>query len=440
MSYDKIKFKHGLRSDLPSQGDIGEPLFCIDTAELFIGTGEGRAPVGVVGPKGDKGDPGLNGKNGIDGKDGTRGEQGLKGPRGDVGPQGIQGERGERGPKGDPGRDGRNGLDGAVGPQGPKGDAGPQGSQGLQGERGAKGEDGKSISIKGEKATTSDLPTVGTENEGWLIQGDLHIWDNISRIWVNVGRIQGPQGEKGDTGERGPAGPVNITDSLTMERSDVAASAKAVMGLKIDVNSIITNYINKLGGTMTGNLNFKGMYGPSWDAGRASKSNIYWNATAQNDYGMQFTVDGQQTFALEKNKMPTVFIDGTWYELATKKDIANLVGGDFVGKKIKTGTFASTSLETTLRLTATIPKIGSENIVVLTAVEGFAGSVKILVDGEIFVEGPAKLVFGCDITQNDSGNPLTLPFSSQIQVYTSGVLTNYAANNCTYRWVQYYKA
>lgn len=441
MSYDKIKFKHGLRSDLPNQADIGEPLYCIDTRELFIGTGEGRTPVGIVGPKGDKGDPGLNGRNGLDGKDGARGQQGLKGPRGDVGPQGVQGERGERGPKGDSGRDGRDGIDGAQGPQGAQGKTGAQGPQGIQGEKGVKGDAGKSVAIKGQKTTTSELPATGVENEGWLIQGDLHVWDNALRTWLNVGRIQGPQGDKGDTGERGPVGPVNISDSLNLEESNTAASSRAAKMLSTAIKDVKNGAVSKQGDIMNGALKFNGIYGPEWDAGRNKIARIYWNANAQNDYGMRFEIDGQPNFCLENNKAPSVFIDGAWYQLITKNDMTSLsAGGDFVNKKIKTGTFASVGLDTSLRLSTTITKTGSENIVVLTTVSGFAGSIKIVVDGELFVESNIKSVFGCDITDGVLGHQLVLPFENQIQVYTAGTASAYSSNNCSYRWVQYYKA
>ena len=96
---------------------------------------------------------------------------------------------------------------------------GPQGPQGPEGPQGPKGEDGKSVTIKGSKESTSELPQSGNSTgDGYIIDGDLHVWDGSS--WNNVGKIQGPQGErgpqgpqgpKGDTGEQGPQGETGPT-------------------------------------------------------------------------------------------------------------------------------------------------------------------------------------------------------------------------------------
>lgn len=40
-----IKFRRGLKADLPAAAELGEPLFATDTAELYIGTGSGRVLV-----------------------------------------------------------------------------------------------------------------------------------------------------------------------------------------------------------------------------------------------------------------------------------------------------------------------------------------------------------------------------------------------------------
>ena len=43
---NKIQFKRGLKQNLPSSADVGMPLWCTDTQELYIGTGTGVAKVG----------------------------------------------------------------------------------------------------------------------------------------------------------------------------------------------------------------------------------------------------------------------------------------------------------------------------------------------------------------------------------------------------------
>lgn len=101
-------------------------------------------------------------------------------------------------------------LGSIIGPQGPQGERGPQGP---------KGEDGKSVTIKGSKDSTSQLPqSNNTVGDGYIIDGNLHVWDGTQ--WNNVGKIQGPQGEqgpqgpkgdKGDTGAQGPQGETGPT-------------------------------------------------------------------------------------------------------------------------------------------------------------------------------------------------------------------------------------
>ncbi len=43
---NKIQFKRGLKTNLPSSADVGMPLWCTDTQELYIGTGTGVSKVG----------------------------------------------------------------------------------------------------------------------------------------------------------------------------------------------------------------------------------------------------------------------------------------------------------------------------------------------------------------------------------------------------------
>ena len=43
---NKIQFKRGLKTNLPNSADVGMPLWCTDTKELYIGTGNGVSKVG----------------------------------------------------------------------------------------------------------------------------------------------------------------------------------------------------------------------------------------------------------------------------------------------------------------------------------------------------------------------------------------------------------
>jgi hypothetical protein len=88
------------------------------------------------------------------------------------------------------------GSDGPQGPEGPAGPAGADGATGPQGPTGADGTDGAdgtSVTIVGSLATTSDLPVSGaTPGDGYVIAGDLHVWDGTA--WNRIGPIQGPPG------------------------------------------------------------------------------------------------------------------------------------------------------------------------------------------------------------------------------------------------------
>jgi hypothetical protein len=100
---------------------------------------------------------------------------------------------------------GADGAPGPEGPQGPSGANGIAGPQGPTGEDGADGADGTSVTMLGVLASTSDLPGSGnTHGDGYIISGDLHVWDGMQ--WNNVGPIQGPQGDPGAEGSPGANG------------------------------------------------------------------------------------------------------------------------------------------------------------------------------------------------------------------------------------------
>jgi hypothetical protein len=97
---------------------------------------------------------------------------------------------------------------GPQGPQGPAGLTGPSGSQGPQGEpgpSGSQGPQGTGLTILGSLPSTGSLPISSSTGDGYLIGGNLHIWDGSS--WENVGNVQGPSGSIGPAGPTGPTGP-----------------------------------------------------------------------------------------------------------------------------------------------------------------------------------------------------------------------------------------
>ena len=71
---------------------------------------------------------------------------------------------------------------------------------------GADGKDGTSITILGSYSTEAELiaahPT-GNKGDGYLVAGDLYVWDVSTNAWNNVGTIQGPAGQDGVNGTNG---------------------------------------------------------------------------------------------------------------------------------------------------------------------------------------------------------------------------------------------
>ena len=76
------------------------------------------------------------------------------------------------------------------------------------------GKDGTSITILGSYSTESELkaahPT-GHAGDGYLIKGDLYVWDIGTSTWKNVGSIQGPAGKNGKDGTNGVSPIVNVS-------------------------------------------------------------------------------------------------------------------------------------------------------------------------------------------------------------------------------------
>jgi hypothetical protein len=66
------------------------------------------------------------------------------------------------------------------------------------GLKGDQGEPGVGVNILGDKPTEADLPASGSPGDGWLVDGDLWVWDATTSAWINAGSIQGPAGPSGD--------------------------------------------------------------------------------------------------------------------------------------------------------------------------------------------------------------------------------------------------
>lgn len=79
---------------------------------------------------------------------------------------------------------------------------------------GADGKDGTSITILGSYSTEAELiaahPT-GNKGDGYLVAGNLYVWDVSTNAWKNVGNIQGPAGTDGIDGTDGVSPTVEIS-------------------------------------------------------------------------------------------------------------------------------------------------------------------------------------------------------------------------------------
>jgi hypothetical protein len=124
---------------------------------------------------------------------------------GPVGPQGAPGPTGPQGPQGSAGVPGSSGP---IGPAGATGIQGPTGPAGPAGQTGPAGAAGSSVAIKGQVATSANLPTTGnTVGDGYIATDTGHLWTWTGAAWTDSGLIRGPAGPIGPTGLAGPTGP-----------------------------------------------------------------------------------------------------------------------------------------------------------------------------------------------------------------------------------------
>ena len=114
---------------------------------------------------------------------------------------------------------------GPTGPVGPLGPTGPQGEQGIA---------GIGVTILGSYSTVEELETAhptGSVGDGYLVGGNLYVWDDTNEEWDNVGNIQGPTGPTGPTGPSptGPTGPSGVV-SVTGPITNSGTSTSAILG------------------------------------------------------------------------------------------------------------------------------------------------------------------------------------------------------------------
>ena len=115
---------------------------------------------------------------------------------------------------------------------------GAPGPQGIQGPQGPKGDIGPAVNILGTLNAVDDLPSTADVGDGYLISGDLWVWDgdqfnNVGQIRGPQG-IQGPQGPQGQTGPQGPQGPQGVQGIQGPEGDQGPQGIQGIQGPKGD--------------------------------------------------------------------------------------------------------------------------------------------------------------------------------------------------------------
>ena len=144
---------------------------------------------------------------------------------------------------------------------------GNSGKDGADGEDGADGKDGTSINIKGSVPTENDLPASNVEQgDTWITSdtGEGYVWDGS--VWVNIGKLEGPEGPEGPQGEQG--------DGYTSGSYNSATGQVSFTGNPASL-SFTTDDLRGTDGTdgTDGNPGTPGTDGKGWTSGNYNSSN-----------------------------------------------------------------------------------------------------------------------------------------------------------------------
>lgn len=105
----------------------------------------------------------------------------------------------------------------------------------LKGEQGQQGEQGTGVTILGSYDTEEELnekhPT-GNIGDSYLVDGNLYVWDDINKVWNNVGNIKGEKGNDGKTPVRGVD---YYTDSDKTEMVNAVLAALPKWNEEVDI-------------------------------------------------------------------------------------------------------------------------------------------------------------------------------------------------------------
>lgn len=125
-------------------------------------------------------------------------------------------------------------LESLIGPKGERGenlhfeDLTPEekeeirGQRGYQGEVGPKGDTGDGLHVDGTYSSYNAFIAAhpeGTKEEVYIVGGNIFTWSETESIWVNGGRVQGPQGQTGQDGK--PGEPLKYKDLTELDKEDL---------------------------------------------------------------------------------------------------------------------------------------------------------------------------------------------------------------------------
>jgi hypothetical protein len=110
------------------------------------------------------------------------------------------------------------------------------------------GGSGGGINIIDNLNSTNDLPSTGNAGDGYIINGDLFVWNQTTNSWDNVGNIQGPAGANGANGQNAliktttePAGANCATGGVKLE-SGLDANTNGTLEAG-EINPALTRYV-----------------------------------------------------------------------------------------------------------------------------------------------------------------------------------------------------
>ncbi|MFM7667064.1 MAG: hypothetical protein ACKO7D_02630, partial [Bacteroidota bacterium] len=107
---------------------------------------------------------------------------------------------------------------------------------------------GNGINIIDNLQSTNNLPSTGNAGDGYLVNGDLYVWNSTNNSWDNVGNIQGPAGANGANGQNTliktttePAGANCATGGVKLE-SGLDANANGILEAG-EINPALTRFV-----------------------------------------------------------------------------------------------------------------------------------------------------------------------------------------------------